>query len=66
MKIIYESALKDHLLNEDPKVVGTVIPKLTAYHSVLIIKNIIDAKAAERKKEIEKAEREGRKVTFQH
>lgn len=65
VKIIYDSALKDHLLNEDPKVVGTVIPKLTAYHSVLLIKGILDTKTAEKKKELEKAEREGRKVTFQ-
>jgi len=35
-----------------------------AYHSILIIKNILEVKAAEKKKEEEKAEREGRKVTF--
>jgi hypothetical protein len=41
-----------------------VIPNLVAYHSILIIKNIIETKMNERKKELEKAEREGRKVTF--
>ena len=41
-----------------------MIPNLVAYHSVLVIKNILDVKAAEKKKEEEKAEREGKKVTF--
>ncbi len=62
VKVIFESALRDHLLNEDPKVIETVIPNLVAYHSILRIKSIIDTKAAEKKKEEEKAEREGRKV----
>ena len=51
-------------MNEDPKVLDNVIPKLVAYHSILNIKRILDTKAAERKKAEEKAEREGRKVTF--
>ena len=41
-----------------------VIPNLVAYQSVLNIKRILDVKAAEKKKEEEKAEREGKKVTF--
>jgi hypothetical protein len=64
IKIIYDSALRDLLLNEDPKVTEIVIPNLVAYHSILIIKRINDQKDFERRKEIEKAEREGKKVTF--
>ncbi len=44
--------------------ISTVIPDLAAYKSVLVIKDIMEEKAAEKKKELEKAEREGRKVTF--
>lgn len=64
IKIIYDCALRDSLLNEDKKVLENVIPNLVAYHSILHIKNIIEVKYQERKKEEEKAEREGRKVTF--
>ncbi len=51
-------------MNSDKKILENVIPNLVAYHSVLVIKNILDVKAAEKKKEEEKAEREGKKVTF--
>lgn len=51
VKIIYDCALRDALLNEDQKVVENVIPNLVAYHSVLVIKNIIETKMAEKKKE---------------
>ena len=63
-KIIYESALRDLLLNEEPKILDVVVPNLIAFHSILLIKKIIDTKINEKKKEDEKAEREGRKVTF--
>jgi len=56
--------LRDLLLNKDPKVLETVIPNLVAFHSILLIRSINDTKDAERKKELEKAEREGKKVTF--
>lgn len=59
MKIIYDSALRDMLLNEDQKVIDNVLPYLAAYEALLIIKNIFDTKEAERKKEIEKQAREG-------
>ena len=52
------------MLNEEARVLDHVIPNLVAYHSVLNIKSIMDTKMAERKKLEEKAEREGRKVTF--
>jgi hypothetical protein len=64
IKVIYDSALRDYLLNEDPKVTDNVIPSLTAYHTILLIRRILDTKEAERLKELEKAEREGKKVTF--
>jgi len=35
-----------------------------AFHSVLVIKGIIETKELEKKKELEKMEREGKKVTF--
>lgn len=63
-KIIYDCALREHLLNNDPRIIDTVIPNLTAFHSLLVIKDIIEAKLLERKKEMEKQERAGKKVTF--
>lgn len=59
MKIIYDSALRDMLLNEDPKVLDNVLPSLASYQALLIIKGITETKEAERKKELEKAERDG-------
>jgi hypothetical protein len=41
-----------------------VIPNLTAYYSLLNIRHIFDRKLEERKKELEKAERTGKKVKF--
>lgn len=35
-----------------------------AYHAILTISNIIETKYQEKKKEIEKAERDGKKVKF--
>lgn len=64
IKIIYDCALRDHLLNEEKRIIENVIPNLVAYYSILNIKRIIETKLLEKKKEIEKAEREGRKVTF--
>lgn len=63
-KVIYDCALRDPLINEDAKVLDGVIPNLVAYHTVLDIKRILDTKIAEKKKADEKAEREGKKVTF--
>ena len=65
MKIVYDSALRDFMLGEDPRVMETVIPKLVAYHSLLNIKRIFDIKYDEKKKELEKMEREGKKVKFE-
>lgn len=40
------------------------MPELVAYHSIKVILNIMNVKQNEKKKEIEKAERDGKKVTF--
>lgn len=61
VKIVYDSALKDFLINDDPKVLDIVIPQLVAYHAILNIKNILEAKDALKRKLEEKAEREGKK-----
>lgn len=61
MKVIYDCSLRDFMLSEDPIILETVIPELTAYRSLMVIKDIMDKKFNERKKEIEKAEREGKK-----
>ena len=58
--IIYDSALRDKLLNEDAVVIDSVLPKLVAYRAIMVIRNIQMVKAAEIKKAKEKAEREGR------
>jgi len=65
MKVIYDSALRNPLINEKAKVIKTVLPNLTAFYSVLLISDINETKLAEKKKEQEKAEREGKTVTFE-
>ena len=64
VKIIYDCALKDYMLQDDAKILDVVIPNLTAYHSLLRIKEIMETKAAEKKKEQEKLERSSKGVTF--
>lgn len=59
MKIINDSALRDLLINEEKEVIDNVLPSLAAYQALLIIKNIFDVKDAEKKKELEKMERDG-------
>lgn len=63
VKIISESALKDQLMNDKKEVLENVLPALAAYEALMIIKNIFDVKEAEKKKEIEKLEREGGNTT---
>ena len=43
-------------------VLEAVLPELIAYQSILVIRDILDTKTTERRKEMEKAEREGRKL----
>jgi len=59
MKIIYDSALRDAMLNDKKEVIEGVLPALVAYQALLVIKRILDVKEAEAKKEKEKMEREG-------
>jgi hypothetical protein len=59
MKIIYDSALRDMMLNEDPKVLDNVLPSLASYQALLLIKQITTTKEAERRKELEKLQRDG-------
>ena len=40
IKIIYDSVLKDKLLNEDPIILEQTIPKIVAFCSVMQIRNI--------------------------
>lgn len=63
VKIIYDSALRDQLLNDKKEVIESVLPGLAAYEALMIIKNILDVKEAEKKKELEKLEREGGSTT---
>jgi hypothetical protein len=63
VKIVYDSALKDQLLNDKKEVIENVVPSLAAYEALTIIKNILDVKEAEKKKELEKLERDGGNTT---
>lgn len=47
MKIIYDSALRDLMLNDDQKVIDDVLPSLAAYEALLLIKGIIETKELE-------------------
>jgi hypothetical protein len=53
------------MLSENSRVIDSVIPNLAAYRALLVMKDIDEVKAAELKKELEKQEREGKKVQFQ-
>lgn len=52
------------MLQEDPIILETVIPELVAFYSIKVILGILNTKSNEKRKELEKAEREGKKVTF--
>lgn len=62
MEIIYNCALRDFMISENPKILNQVIPNLTAYRVLLLMKDIDNVKEAERLKELEKQERDGKKV----
>lgn len=51
MKIVYDSALREFLLAEDPVVLEVVIPEMVAYCSIKVIQNILNTKIMEKKKE---------------
>jgi len=59
-KIIFDSALRDKLLEANPLVMETVLPKLVAFRSLMVIRDIQLRKADEIKKAKEKAELAGK------
>ena len=58
VKIVYDSALRDLLLQGNEKVLDDVIPQLIAYKAIMNIKRINEMKMDEAKKAKEKQERE--------
>ena len=60
IKVLYDSAVRDKLLANDANTLDNVIPKLLAYRSIMIIRNIQIKQSAEKKKLREKFEREGK------
>lgn len=50
------------MLSDNQKILEYVIPNLTAFRALLVMMKIDQVKADERKKELEKQEREGKKV----
>jgi len=49
-KIIYDSALRDKMIEANPAVMDTVLPKLVAFKSIMRIRDIQLRKADEAKK----------------
>lgn len=60
-KIIYDSVLRNQLINGEDRVIKDVIPLLIAFKAVLHIRDIQLAKAADELKEKEKAARNPKK-----
>ena len=60
VNVIYDSALRDKLLNDHVSIIDIVIPKLTAFKSVMRIRDIQMTKEREAKAAKLKAERLGR------
>ena len=46
-------------MNDKKEVIETVLPSLAAYEALMIIKRILDVKEIEKRKELEKLERDG-------
>lgn len=64
-KIIYDSAVRDKMLANEVLVLDSVLPKLIAYRSIMVIRGIQMKQAAEKKKLKEKMEREGKGFTLE-
>ena len=64
-KVLYDTAVRDKFLANDATVLDSVLPKLLAYRSVMVIRNIKLKQAAECKKLREKMEREGKGHTLE-
>ena len=67
MKVINDCCLKDLFLNaeKDVKIWGTVIPCLAAYHALIEMMNINEAKDNDKKKELEKQELEVKRKGYE-
>lgn len=59
-KVLYDSAIRDKLLANDANTLDWVLPKLLAFKSLMVIRDIQLRKADEHKKLREKFEREGK------
>jgi hypothetical protein len=62
MKVIYDSAVKEYLLSEDPvdlNNINHILSKIVAFRAIMVIRNIQLRKANEFKKIKEKAEING-------
>ena len=55
IKIIYKSPLRMKLINFDPEIIDTVIPEMAAFRALLGIRDILQVKFEEKKKEKELA-----------
>lgn len=62
MKIIFDSALKEKLVATDKNVLENVLPKMVAFKSLMVIRDIQLRKASEAKKAQEKAEATGKPI----
>ena len=59
MKIIYDSALKDLLIAEDPKVLDVVLPMMVAFNAIKLVRKMFDSAEKVTKNTIFKMERSG-------
>ena len=63
MRVMYMSALKEPLLNEDPRVLEFVLPNLCAFRAIKKAKEISILKNTTMKKEAEKSTRsDGKRI----
>lgn len=62
MRIMYMSALKDLLLAEDTRVLEEILPNLVVFRAIKQGTVILSKKKAETKRELERQEREGKKM----
>jgi len=63
-KILFDSAVKEKLINRDKVVLETVIPNMIVFKAILVIRDIMITKMKEEKEEKEK-EHEKKKVKFE-
>jgi len=64
-KYIYDSPCREKFLANDANTLDSVLPKILAYRSVMVIRGIQLKQTAENKKLREKMEREGKGHTLE-